>query len=153
ERSGGKLRGTFCEGDGYPIFYGVEAFPDDRFVLVSRFDGPEVWETATGRKAGYLGGYGRVRTLAFSPDGTKLISASDGLIRVRDAGTGQRLRCRLALSGMETSFPQEDPPADPPRWYAWRPPWNVISTGSDYSLARTADGKTFAVVSPGEVFS
>src|SRR5262249_27537822 len=53
-----------------------------------------IWDATTGRLVRTLQGYGHNR-LAFSPDGTRLASASfDGSIRVWDGNTGKEL-CKI----------------------------------------------------------
>jgi WD40 repeat protein len=57
----------------------------------------DVWDSATGRRVATLAGYAGVLDLAFSPDGSRLATAShDGTVRIWDPSSGKQL---LVLRG------------------------------------------------------
>lgn len=64
--------------------------PDGRFIAAASFDGTIwIWNAATRQKAGTLAENSRVNSIAFSPDGRRLVSTSDktvGLWTLADLG-------------------------------------------------------------------
>ncbi|HEX7378692.1 MAG TPA: hypothetical protein VF278_16345, partial [Pirellulales bacterium] len=75
-------------------FYAVALSPDNRWLAVSRADGPiEFFEVATGEKVFALGGYqASADALAFTPDGRTLASADrGGVIRLWHLATREEL--------------------------------------------------------------
>jgi WD40 repeat protein len=73
------------------------AFSPDgrRLVLAGTDDDVKVWDPATGRRVLTLKGDGVCFGIAFSPDGKRVASTSNGAVRVWDAATGKELlTCR-----------------------------------------------------------
>ena len=84
-------------------FHLLAISPDGKSVVVQTVDhqavwgGPAVYDTATGRVTLKLKGqFGRVRSLAFSSDGRRMVSGGDdGTVRVWNAATGEeQLTCK-----------------------------------------------------------
>src|SRR4029077_17272968 len=67
--------------------------PDGKHLADAAGNDGKVWDTQTGRETLTLTGHtGRVRSVAFSPDGRRLVSAAaDRTVKVWDAQTGQEL--------------------------------------------------------------
>lgn len=76
--------------------------PDGRMVAVARGAVAELWELASGARAGILYGHGpRVYGLTFSPDGVRLIAASGD---IWELGSGERTATfAAAASGIAVS--------------------------------------------------
>ncbi len=75
--------------------WSVAFSPDGRFLASSGSHSVCLWDVQTGRCVRSLQGYAsRIFAIAFSPDGTQLISGSeDHLIRIWAVETGQLLHC------------------------------------------------------------
>jgi WD40 repeat protein/serine/threonine protein kinase len=86
----GEERGRLAVPD--PVFC-LAVSPDGRRLLTGHNPAVRLWDVATGAAAGTLAGHGStVTALVFSPDGTRLASASwDRTLKVWDAATGREL--------------------------------------------------------------
>jgi WD40 repeat protein len=75
--------------------------PDGKHLAGAVGNEVKVWDTQTGRETLTLTGHrGRVRGVAFSPDGRRLVSAAaDRTVKVWDAQTGQELRTFKGFAG------------------------------------------------------
>ena len=75
--------------------------PDGKHLAGTVGNEVKVWDTQTGRETLTLTGHtGRVQSVAFSPDGRRLVSAAaDRTVKVWDAQTGQELRTFKGLAG------------------------------------------------------
>jgi RNA polymerase sigma factor (sigma-70 family) len=118
----GKLVRRFGEG-GPARISSITFSPDGRRVAGGSFqqDIIRVWEAASGKELLQLKGQSKPRALAFTPDGTKLVSASfvingDNMVRLCNLATGEEI---------------------------WR---KVVRPWTAYDLAFSADGRTLALV-------
>ena len=75
--------------------------PDGKHLAGTVGNEVKVWDTQTGRETLTLTGHtGRVQSVAFSPDGRRLVSAAaDRTVKVWDAQTGQELRTFKGFAG------------------------------------------------------
>jgi serine/threonine protein kinase/WD40 repeat protein len=89
------------------IVFAAEFSPDGRYMAVSttkdwkRVFGVRLWEVGTGRQVGDLmvaGGMSPAR-LAFTPDGTRLITVSSAGVRQWDTGTGEQIGAVVPHTG------------------------------------------------------
>jgi WD40 repeat protein len=68
----------------------------------------KVWDAETGRELLTLQGHtGAVRSVAFSPDGQRLVSLGGGEVRVWDAETGQQLLVKKVQSNLYLAFSRD----------------------------------------------
>lgn len=105
--------------------------PDSRYAAASGEGTAYVWDLSTGERVLTLQGHdGRVRSVRYSPDGQRILTAGeDQTARVWDAVTGEQL---LTLTGHEDVL-----------WYAtYSPDGQFIVTASDDQTARVWDAST-----------
>jgi eukaryotic-like serine/threonine-protein kinase len=82
--------------------------PDGKHLAGTVGNEVKLWDTQTGRETLTLTGHaGRVRSVAFSPDGRRLVSAAaDRTVKVWDAQTGQE---RLTFKGFADPVDERNP--------------------------------------------
>ncbi len=141
-----------------PPSVGTQQFsPDDKYIVLFSGAAAEVWDTATGKSVAALRGHvGEIRSLAFSKDGTFVVTAStDGTARVWDVQTGKSLQLSGHEGAVNSAVFSDDGryivTTSQNRGYLWETKsmgtWTEVSDGSPTILRGHTDQVTNAIFS------
>ena len=121
----GTVNAVACSPDGVHIAFSQHAdrrFPGSRNTL-------NIWDTDTGENGPLTSNTGRVCAVAYSPDGTRIVSGShEGTLKIWESGTGAEIATLTGHAGTVNAV-------------AWSPDGTRIVSGSADNTLRVWDAR------------